>query len=1653
MALLDDIINQTVSKTKPGNTTEAVKGQPLAQQENPRSWVPTGQEQAKTSRKRPFAITEPPLRDTPPTPGDSSPYRTRAPLRFDQYGNNLNGPRSWERYLNEEALLPAAGAITSLDPVSGVTGGEYNINSALDPFSYLYHSARGQPVGSYMLPSEQEQVMQAATPQWVRQLMDFAMAGGMGVHGVPERPTPAQFAENAMREREAALPEQGYRPGWTQELGAVPETVPAARNPILDLVPDKIAPGKTAQQSTEASNFARDIIAQHGVPQSAPIDPYLSAARGQGAFVEPKSTTPSYMVGPDELQAQRQAGRTDAWRSPEEIKAEKDAYVRAKFGQAQPEQQQQTFVGKKAGFDVRAVIQRAEALEKQGADRDQIWQATSQMTASMPDSELTGAFRGEDGQWRVELHDGRVIVPNEAFPKVSASHIDTRYPHVMRRINADISPTNPLSGAYLPDIMTADIKAGSAEAARGVVAHEYQHGIQHAEGFAHGGSRGQFTPEEVAAEQERLRQNPEPMDWTRVSTLDPNNPDSVRFKMYQDLPGEREARKVQSRAHMSLEERRASPPWYDQNPEQQPQSLHRSAQLQEPKFSKLVPGWKDFTQKEKNAYAANWREEQNKARVDSLKRVTTQATTFDQLKEVLGNTHGLEATLPPAEARYYGELNRYFFKAGLDKQNSMTQAYLRLTDGQVNMGVPFKRLYESYQQVLRDVPEERRGAKHGNTFYEKDERSLRRHLGQYGRNIGERFPEEVPEDQGKPVPVPWLLDPVNDTVYLSPYVPNAEGVRAIADTLPLEVGLRATEPLPKVEPLVPEVPKGRVAQQAHPVQQQQGKPPSKRPPSTPADFGAPIEPTDIKGPKRRGQPAGRRLAGETLRPEDYGSRGRAGASGADVSAKKPNQQPPFRNATTERGWAGRKWAEIEKILSPSSISDRAEGSPARAAARMARAIEGTGRRQTLINQEKMEPFIKAVVELPEAAKEDLVHYIQTGGEEGALADLRKTHPKQTRQFEAFARELANIYKGYENEIRALPANEKLEFMKNYLPQLFKLTAEQRARAKTFLKTRRIPTYRDAKAEGLEPVTRNPIDLTFMYMGAMRKFLDVRHIVQEGERDGYIRKYDGRRKTPPNTRSLDFGGKGGAAYYANEDFARVFNNYVSRGFNANPEIGSIYNGLLRLTNASTSMQLGISAFHAMTMAKESYLAAISDGVKALSKGKPITAAAKFAKSPAAAYTYFEKGRQLMDAYLERGAVSPEQEHLAQLAARANMRLGEMDEVYRASAMGAYAKSIGRKLMGEEVKQAGRNIMSSAKEGTSVGSRAVRGGYAAGKEALTAAGRLIDTVAYPLFGYYIPRLKAGVFMERMSDWLKDNPEADMKAQVTEAQRIADVVDDQFGELVQNNLFWHNGLKQTANLMLTSTGWTLGTLRLFGQGTADLMRTAAGKQNLTDRAAYVIATAVGVSMLNLLYQGVKSGLGPTSVRDAIVPQTGGQDVHGAPERALLPGYEKDLMGWWHDPVGEAYNKLGVIPKTAIELASNKDWRTDPIRDRRQDSLTQALQAAGHALSTLEPISVKSAGAPTSPNTNISGPERFLGIRAAGQWISNPERQERVDRYFENKSARTKQRHEAADKRRQGGGVTVVPKSKGMLLDDLLGSTPSKPKSRGVLLDDVLR
>jgi hypothetical protein len=228
----------------------------------------------------------------------------------------------------------------------------------------------------------------------------------------------------------------------------------------------------------------------------------------------------------------------------------------------------------------KAALKLAKEMAEGGADRKEIWDAT-------------GWFKGVDDKWRFEIDDSksmfRGIGTGEGSRAGQAIHHPDLYEAYPSLEDTRVRPMPGRGGSY-EDVGVGTVYLGADEGAstHNTALLEMQHALQGREGFAAGGTpdRGWKRDEMFAAAQRsyedakfgahsgmsddellaELTGSPIPetsakpwaelTDRQRLEWLE-----NGRDRLYRSLSGETEARNVERRAHMTPDERRATPPW------------------------------------------------------------------------------------------------------------------------------------------------------------------------------------------------------------------------------------------------------------------------------------------------------------------------------------------------------------------------------------------------------------------------------------------------------------------------------------------------------------------------------------------------------------------------------------------------------------------------------------------------------------------------------------------------------------------------------------------------------------------------------------------------------------------------------------------------------------------------------------------------------------------------------------------------------------------------------------------------------------------------------------------------------------------------------------------------------------------------------------
>lgn len=432
------------------------------------------------------------------------------------------------------------------------------------------------------------------------------------------------------------------------------------------------------------------------------------------------------------------------------------------------------------------------------------------------------------------------------------------------------------------------------------------------------------------------------------------------------------------------------------------------------------------------------------------------------------------------------------------------------------------------------------------------------------------------------------------------------------------------------------------------------------------------------------------------------------------------------------------------------------------------------------------------------------------------------------------------------------------------------------------------------------------------------------------------------------------------YFADKNVARILNNVVSSGLENSPT----YKGIRSLSNAINQFQLGFSAFHLTGTAINAGISDMALGIRDLFSGRIATGAQEIGRGLIPGSSFVRDaiaGNRLIEG-LKSGNPTA-QAFLKDKLNPAGGRLG-IDQ--------RYTNDMATKMM------------------KAFKTKTVIGGI---KGAVRLPFAIVEAASKPLLTYAIPRVKIGAFMDLAENIAVRMPHA-TTAELNRAYAQAwDSIDNRFGQLVYDNLFWNKTGKDLVMLGTRSVGWNLGTVRELGGGVADAAKSLKGKP-ITDRTLYAIMLPIYAGMIGALYMYLHTGHGPKEVKDYFYPENGLTDKNGNPQRTTLPTYMKDVYAYSQDPLQTIENKTSPLISMAFELAQNKDYYGDMIRNPSDNVAKQLEQVGSFALNETAPFSVSQAimTFKETGHLNEQSVENFFGFTNAPASVTKSDAQKEL-------------------------------------------------------------
>jgi hypothetical protein len=584
--------------------------------------------------------------------------------------------------------------------------------------------------------------------------------------------------------------------------------------------------------------------------------------------------------------------------------------------------------------------------------------------------------------------------------------------------------------------------------------------------------------------------------------------------------------------------------------------------------------------------------------------------------------------------------------------------------------------------------------------------------------------------------------------------------------------------------------------------------------------------------------------------------------------------------------------------------------------------------------------------------------------------------------------LREILDSRREAIRNLGTGKLEKFYENYFPHIWEHPSRARDIVQSvlqgrkplqgsanFLKQRSISTISAGIAEGLKPVTTNPVELVLLKAHEMDRYLMAHKIFGAYKDEGLLQfvklgqlRPDGFTKINDTLFRSLIPTKSGmilrGEWHAPEGAAKILNNYLSPGLRGNWAY-DIFRGT---TNTLNQVQLGFSAFHLGFTTLDSQVSDLALGLEQISRGKiakgGYTAIRSFMPGLSVANN-FAIGKGVIAEYLKPGSAA-KYAQTAEMVGKAGGRIA-IDPMYVNDSLKKLQEGFGR----GDWKEVGKNVVPAT----------------------------VETIARPIMST-VAKVKLGVFHGLASDLMEQAREQgwDEFKIGSKMQEAWDSVDNRMGQMVYDNLFWNRTAKDLGMVSVRSLGWNLGTVREVAGGAKDigtqfLKASTNNRAELTHRMAYLMALPAVVGFYGAMLNYAHTGEAPKELKDYFFPRTGKLTASGDPERLSLPSYMKDIYAWKHSPTQVAIHKLSPAIAMTADLIQNQDFYGNEIRHPEDSRVRQAVDTAKWAMTQATPFNIqgiiqrmKASGAsnPFDPKTIAGTAESQVGITPAPAYVN---------------------------------------------------------------------
>ena len=697
---------------------------------------------------------------------------------------------------------------------------------------------------------------------------------------------------------------------------------------------------------------------------------------------------------------------------------------------------------------------------------------------------------------------------------------------------------------------------------------------------------------------------------------------------------------------------------------------------------------------------------------------------------------------------------------------------------------------------------------------------------------------------------------------------------------------------------------------------------------------------------------------------------------------------------------------IKSLVYPSSISDASKEASRIIIAKMGERNRGADQAKAdldkaYLKNEEYSGKLAKIIDLTRTSTgllaDSVFNRMDVKGQHDFITRMENGEKQPTQQLQDIADVVRNMFDRKVEQVRKLGTGALDRVIENYFPHIWKekindhqvqtiLSKRPLEGSKAFTKHRVFEDIKSGIDAGYELISNNPLDLVFLKLHEMDKYIIAHSSLQEMAKTGVVRLVKMGEESPQGFKTIDgpFGvitKKNGDSYryVATDDVSQVFRNYLSQTLYNNKAIGKIFTAYMGAANRLNMFQLGVgSMFHVGFVSNEAMISSGALGLKALSAGKFLKAGKYFLSAPIAPIKYGMTGDALLKSWAGDGQFMPTVIRMAELAGAKN----GMDTRF--------------------------NVDATAKMNQAWANGKVL------KAIYHSPVALVEQMARPVMEGVVPRIKFGAFAEMCNSWLESHPNATNVELRDEAQRIWNRVDSRLGQVNYERLFMHNWSKNALQGLVRAPGWTGGTILEVGGGISDTGKAVFSllkgeKPVLNDRMAYtaslLIYSAIANGLLTMAFTGEKP-----KDKDFLAFRTGRIDENGNPERWVLPTYMKDLFSYSQHPIDTLRNKTHPILSLFNDLAKNKDYYGVEVRHKDDNPIAQLAQVSGYVAKQFLPFWIRGAQKSRERGDNpVATVAPLLGVMPATGELTKTKAQNEMGQIIKERMATDKTRTQA--------------------------------------------